>query len=87
MAVGYCLNTTCLPKWQTLSKYQLTVRNPPNVCPKSMFGLYSAVAKMNPPNMDPIPVKIAMYFTFWHGMKNAANAITGLAIALNVTAK
>ena len=52
-----------------------------------MFGLYNAVAKMNPPNMDPIPVKIAMYFTFWHGMKNAANAITGLAIALNVTAK
>ena len=63
------------------------IRKPPNVCPKSMFGLYSAVAKMNPPNMDPIPVKIAMYFTFWHGMKNAANALTGLAIALNVTAK
>ena len=64
-----------------------TVRKPPNVCPKSMFGLLSAVANINAPNIDPVPTKIPIIFTFLHGMKKAANAMIGFAMAFKVTAR
>ena len=66
---------------------ELTVRNPPKSCPNSMLGLLSAVAKINPPNIEPIPVKIPIVLTFLHGIKKAANAMIGLAIAFKVTAR
>ena len=64
-----------------------TVRNPPNSCPQSMFGLLSAVARIKPPNIEPIPVKIPIIFTFLQGIKKAANAMIGLAMVFKVTAR
>jgi hypothetical protein len=52
-----------------------------------MFGLLSAVANINAPNIDPIPVKIPIDFTLLHGIKNAENAMIGLAMAFKVTAR
>ena len=66
---------------------ELTVRNPPKSCPNSMLGLLSAVANIKPPNIEPIPVKIPIVLTFLQGIKKAANAMIGLAIAFKVTAR
>ena len=52
-----------------------------------MSGLFNAVAKMNAPKTEPIPVKRTMTLMFLQGMKKAANAITGLAMAFKVTAR
>ena len=64
-----------------------TVRKPPNSCPQSIVGLLSAVARMKPPNIEPIPVRIPIFFTFLHGMKKAIKAMIGLAVAFKVTAR
>ena len=68
-------------------KIIITVRKPPNSCPQSMLGLFNAVASMNPPNIEPTPVKIPIVLTFLQGIKKAANAMIGLTMACRVTAR